>query len=125
MTALRRAGLLLQRRATLARASHRSDSARCAQGASSIAAACDAALRAPAATSAAMRWTDAGVPWRAGWGTRDNPVPIASSGDSRVVACAGGPSRAPHDLQWIVVRKGSHSACPECEQVFALTRAER
>lgn len=73
-----------------------------------------------ASPTPAMSWTDAGVPWRAGWGTVDNPVPIASACDSRVVACAGGPSREPHDLQWIVVHKGELRHCPECAQVFAL-----
>lgn len=68
-------------------------------------------------------------PWRANgakrfegmWGTAANPVPIASSGDSRVVACAGQPSRPSHDLKWITVHRGMNTSCPECNQVFMLT----
>ncbi len=71
---------------------------------------------------------DDGHPWRPGghsplqsvWGTAANPVPIASSGDSRLVACSGEPLGQLHDVEWIEVRRGTLSSCPKCNQVFKL-----
>lgn len=72
---------------------------------------------------------DDGHPWRPGshskslqsvWGTIENPVPIASSGDSRLVACTGEPLGQLHEVEWIQVNRGTLSSCPKCNQVFKL-----
>lgn len=55
-------------------------------------------------------------------GSWDDPVPIASSGDARVVGCTGPlqEKETQHALTWITVEKGRLCQCPCCRQVFKL-----
>lgn len=57
--------------------------------------------------------------WAVPAGTVEDPVPISSAGDRRVVACSGSRGGG-HDIAWITVERGTLGQCPCCWQVFRL-----
>lgn len=57
---------------------------------------------------------------RGNFGTKENPVKIASYYEHRIVGCTGEPSPNDHDIVWLKVEKGQIAICPECGQHFEL-----
>lgn len=64
-------------------------------------------------------------PWPKG--TWDDPVPITSTTDERVLACTGLSLATPgssHPTTWLTIRKDRLSQCPDCGQVYKLVQAD-
>lgn len=81
-----------------------------------------------ASSSSSTRPSSLGMVWPAG--TWDDPLPISSSEESRMVSCTGhsltphshshAHSVTNHEPVWMEVRRGELCQCPQCRQVFML-----
>merc|ERR1711934_204180 len=56
------------------------------------------------------------------FGTREKPVVVPATHDTRIIGCVGDEGDKGHDLMWHEITKDKPLICAECGQVFVLQK---